>query len=206
RVGYCSVAGGGGVPIGSFARRLLYAIRFGSFNILLSADLTDRTRILYYRNVRERAARSLPFLLFDRDPYLVITTDGRLVWLLDAYTVSERYPYARSVGGGVNYMRNSVKVTIDAYDGSVRAYIAAPNDPMIRTLARIYPGLLQPLDSMPADVRAHVRYPEDLFRLQTVMFATYHMADPETFYHREDQWQIPEAPESSAGAAGSEER
>ena len=203
---YSSYDGRGGVPIGSFARRLLYAIRFGSLNILLSADLNERTRILYYRNVRERAQRSLPFVLFDRDPYLVITTDGRLVWLLDGYTVSERYPYARSVGGGVNYMRNSVKVTIDAYDGSVRAYIAAPNDPIIRTLARIYPGLLQPLDSMPADVRAHLRYPEDLFRLQTVMFATYHMADPETFYHREDQWQIPEAPQGSADAAGSEER
>jgi uncharacterized membrane protein (UPF0182 family) len=102
-------------------------------------------------------------------------------------------------------MRNSVKVTIDAYDGSLRAYIAAPNDPIIRTLARIYPGLLQPLDSMPADVRAHLRYPEDLFRLQTELFATYHMADPETFYHREDQWQIPEAPEGGAGTAGSEQ-
>ena len=115
--------------------------------------------------------------------------------MLDGYTVSDRYPYAKSVGGGVNYMRNSVKVTIDAYDGSVRAYLAAPNDPIIRTLARIYPGLLQPLDSMPADLRAHMRYPEDLFRLQTALFATYHMADPETFYHREDQWQIPERTE-----------
>src|SRR6185369_14887106 len=109
-------------------------------------------------------------------------------------TVSDRYPYAKSVGGGVNYMRNSVKVTIDAYDGSVRAYLTAPNDPIIRTLARIYPGLLQPLDSMPADLRAHVRYPQDLFQLQTALFATYHMANPETFYHREDQWQIPNVP------------
>jgi len=192
---YSSYDGRGGVSVASLARRLLYAVRFGSLNILLSADLTDRTRILYYRDVRERAQRALPFLLFDRDSYLVITTEGRLVWMLDGYTVSERYPYAKSVGGGVNYMRNSVKVTIDAYDGSLRAYLAAPNDPIIRTLARIYPGLLQPLDSMPADLRAHIRYPEDLFRLQTGLFATYHMADPETFYHREDQWQIPEAPD-----------
>jgi uncharacterized membrane protein (UPF0182 family) len=202
---YSSYDGRGGVPVGSFARRLLYAVRFGSLNILLSNDLTDRTRILYYRDVRERAQLALPFLLFDRDPYLVITDAGRLVWTLDGYTVSERYPYARAVGGDVNYMRNSVKVTIDAYDGSVRAYLAAPNDPMIRTLARIYPGLLQPLDSMPADLRAHLRYPEQLFRLQTALFATYHMADPETFYHREDQWQIPESPEVGGPTPSSEQ-
>jgi uncharacterized membrane protein (UPF0182 family) len=201
---YSSYDGRGGVPIGSFARRLLYAVRFGSLNILLSNDLSERTRILYYRDVHERAERALPFLLFDRDPYLVITDAGRLVWMLDAYTASGRYPYARAVGGGVSYMRNSVKVTIDAYDGTVRAYLAAPNDPIIRTLARIYPGLLQPLDSMPADLRAHVRYPEELFRLQTMLFATYHMADPETFYHREDQWQIPAAPEVGGPTASSE--
>jgi len=201
---YSSYDGRGGVSVGSFARRLLYAVRFGSLNILLSADLTDKTRILYYRDVRERAQRALPFVLFDPDPYLVITDAGTLVWMLDGYTVSERYPYARAAGG-VNYMRNSVKVTIDAYDGSLRAYLAAPNDPIIRTLARIYPGLLQPLDSMPADLRAHLRYPEGLFRLQTELFATFHMADPETFYHREDQWQIPGAP-AVGGPVPSSER
>ena len=195
---YSSYDGRGGVPVGSFARRLLYAMRFGSLNILLSNDLTDRTRIMYYRDVNERAERALPFVSFDRDAYLVITTDGRLVWMLDGYTTSGRYPYARAVdGGGVNYMRNSVKVTVDAYDGTVRAYLAAPNDPIIRTLTRIYPGLLQPLDSMPADLRAHVRYPQDLFQLQTALFATYHMANPETFYHREDQWQIPNLPSTT---------
>jgi uncharacterized membrane protein (UPF0182 family) len=203
---YSSYDGGGGVSVGSFARRLLYAVRFGSLNILLSNDLTDRTRILYYRDVHERAERALPFLLFDRDPYLVITDAGRLVWMLDGYTVSEHYPYARAVGSGVNYMRNSVKVTVDAYDGAVRAYLAAPNDPIIRTLARIYPGLMQPLDSMPADLRAHLRYPEELFRVQTALFATYHMADPETFYHREDQWQIPQSPEVGGPTPSSEPR
>jgi uncharacterized membrane protein (UPF0182 family) len=188
---YSSYDGRGGVPVGSFARRLLYAIRFGSLNILLSGDLTDRTKILYHRDIRERAERALPFLLFDRDPYLVITNDGRLQWILDGYTASERYPYAQGIQGGVNYMRNSVKVVVDAYDGTVTAYLAAPNDPIIRTLSRIYPGLLKPLASMPADLRAHLRYPEDLFRVQTALFATYHMNNPETFYHREDQWQIP---------------
>ena len=191
---YSSYDGRAGIPVGSFARRLLFAIRFGSLNILLSDDLTDRTRILYYRDVRERAERALPFLSFDRDAYLVITSDGRLVWMLDGYTTSARYPYARATQDGTNYMRNSVKVTIDAYDGVVRAYLAVPSDPIIRTLTHIYPGLLQPLDSMPADLRSHLRYPEDLFGLQTGLFATYHMANPETFYHREDQWQVPDVP------------
>ena len=194
---YSSFDGSGGVSVASFARRLLYALRFGSLNILLSGDVTDRTRILYYRNVHERAARALPFVIFDRDAYLVITADGRLMWILDGYTASSRYPYSRAAGG-VNYMRNSVKVTIDAYSGTTRAYVADPQDPIIRTLARIYPGLLLPLEEMPVDLREHLRYPEDLFRLQTTLFATYHMADPETFYHREDQWQVP-----SVGVSGS---
>jgi uncharacterized membrane protein (UPF0182 family) len=120
--------------------------------------------------------------------------------MLEGYTTSDRYPYASGVGDGVNYMRNSVKVTVDAYDGNVRAYLAAPNDPIIRTLTRIYPGLLQPLDSMPADLRAHVRYPQDLFQLQSALFATYHMANPETFYHREDQWQIPNVASGSSAS------
>jgi uncharacterized membrane protein (UPF0182 family) len=190
---YSAYDGRGGVPVGSLARRLLYAVRFGSINILLSRDLDARTRILYYRSVRERAQRALPFVLFDRDPYLVIGSEGRLTWILDAYTTSARYPYAQPVAGGINYMRNSVKVTVDAYDGTLRAYVAEPGDPIIRTMSRIYPGLLHPLDSMSADLRAHLRYPEDLFRLQTSLYATYHMGNAETFYHREDQWQIPGA-------------
>ncbi len=188
---YSSYDGRGGVPIGSFARRLLYAINFGSLNILLSGDLTDKTRILYNRDVRARAQRALPFLMFDRDPYVVIAKDGRLQWMLDAYTATSYFPYAEAIGGGINYMRNSVKVVIDAYDGTLTAYLTSPGDPMIRTLMSIYPGLIQPLDKMPADLREHLRYPEDLFRVQTALFATYHMSNPETFYHREDQWQIP---------------
>jgi uncharacterized membrane protein (UPF0182 family) len=199
---YSSYDGAGGVPIGSLARRLLFAMRFGSLNILLSGDLTDRTRILYYRNIRERAERALPFLLFDRDPYMVITSEGRLRWMLDGYTVSARYPYAQPIAGGINYMRNSVKVVIDAYDGTVSAYLADADDPIIRTLGRIYPGLLKPLAEMPADLRAHLRYPEDLFRVQTTLYATYHMINPETFYHREDQWQIPGSPAQAAAPSG----
>ncbi len=188
---YSSYEGRTGVPIGSFGRRLLFALRFGSLNILLSRDLRPDTRILYYRTISERASRALPFLRFDGDPYLMVTDDGRLVWILDAYTSTDRYPYAAPVADGTNYLRNSVKVTIDAYDGRVRAYLADEADPIIRTFAGIYPGLLRPLSEMPPDVRAHLRYPEDLFRAQTALFATFHMSDPETFYHREDQWQIP---------------
>ena len=195
---YSQYDGTGGVAVRSFFRRLLFAVRFGSLNILLSSDLTDRTRILYYRDIRERARRALPFVLFDRDPYLVITAAGRLTWMLDAYTATDHYPYARGVAGGVNYMRNSVKVVIDAYDGSVRAYRSDDKDPIIRTIQKMYPGMLHPLDSMPADLRAHVRYPEDLFRVQTMLYATYHMTNPETFYHREDEWQIP----GGAGTTG----
>jgi uncharacterized protein len=188
---YSSYGGRTGVHVASFLRRVLFAFRFGSLNILLSDDLTDSTRILYHRNVRERAERALPFLTFDRDPYLVIRPDGRLTWILDGYTRSDRYPYAQPWADGTNYVRNSVKVVIDAYDGDVRAYLADPSDPIIRTLARIYPGLLRPIASLEPDLRAHLRYPEDLFRMQTTVYATYHMGDPETFYHREDQWQIP---------------
>jgi uncharacterized protein len=190
---YSSYDGSAGVPVASLGRRMLFAWRFGSLNILLSRDLTERTRIIYHRDVRDRARRALPFLTLDRDPYLVIADDGTLKWILDAYTTTARYPYSQRATDGTNYMRNSVKIVIDAYDGDVRAYQIDTADPIIRTLARIYPGLLRPIEEMPADLRAHVRYPEDLFRMQTALYATYHMSDPQTFYHREDQWQIPGA-------------
>ena len=198
---YSSYGGRTGVRVASFLRRALFAFRFGSLNILLSRDLTDSTRILYHRNIRERAERALPFLTFDRDPYLVIRPDGRLSWILDGYTRSDRYPYAQPWTDGTNYVRNSAKVVIDAYDGDVRAYLADPSDPIIRTLARIYPGLLRPIATLEPDLRAHLRYPEDLFRMQTAVYATYHMSDPETYYHREDQWQIPGAVAAPEGNA-----
>jgi uncharacterized protein len=194
---YSRYEGKAGVPINSLWRRALFAIRFRSLNILLSGDLTDSTRILFNRNVRQRAERALPFLRFDPDPYLVVTDSGRLVWMLDAYTATDRYPYSARLNDGTNYLRNSVKVTIDAYDGDLRAYLSDATDPMIRTLSRIYPGLLRPIDELPADLRAHVRYPEALFNAQTLLYATFHMTDPETFYHREDQWQVPRTPEGA---------
>ena len=188
---YSTYDGGAGVSVGSFWRRVLFAFRFRSMNIVLSGDVTEGTRIIFHRDVMDRARLALPFLLFDPDPYMVITTDGRLEWIVDAYTVTDRYPYAQPLANGINYMRNSVKVTVDAYTGAIRAYVADPNDPMIRTLARIYPGMLRPMSAMPADLRAHVRYPGTMFGAQSSMYATFHMTDAETFYHREDQWQIP---------------
>ncbi len=188
---YTNYTGKGGVPLGSFARRVLYAWQLGSLKILLSDDIKGNARILYRRNVIERAATAMPFLNFDGDPYLVIDDAGQLKWILDAYTTSATYPYAQRTSNGTTYMRNSVKVVIDAYDGTVDAYIAEAADPVVRTYAQIFEGIFKPLSAMPADLRRHVRYPADIFQIQSALHATYHMIEPETFYHREDQWQIP---------------
>ncbi len=183
--------GVGGVAASGLLRRSILSVYFGSLKILLSQDITRESRVLFHRRVRERARKALPFLYWDADPYIVITEDGHLKWILDAYTASDRYPYAQRLADGTNYLRNSVKVVIDAYDGTVDAYIADASDPLIQTYARIFEGIFQPIAAMPADLRAHIRYPEDLFRAQTVLYATYHMNEPEIFYHREDEWQIP---------------
>jgi uncharacterized protein len=188
---YAAYGGKGGVRVGNLLRRAVLAAQFGSDKILFSQDITDQSRILYYRNIVERARKALPFLRFDRDPYLVLADDGTLEWILDAYTSSTGYPYAQRLSDGTSYMRNSVKLVIDAYDGSLTAYVSAPSDPLIRSWARIFPGIFVPLDSMPAGLRAHIRYPDEIYRIQTSLYAIYHMDAPEDFYHREDQWQIP---------------
>jgi uncharacterized membrane protein (UPF0182 family) len=188
---YTNYTGRGGVPVGSFLRRALYAWQFGSTDIVLSSYLSGDARILYRRNIEERAQSALPFLKFDAEPYLVVTDSGTLKWILDAYTSSENWPYSEPIPDGTNYLRNSVKVVIDAYDGTVDAYLADPGDPVVRTYAAIFGPIFKPLSAMPADIRAHLRYPGDLFRQQTALYATYHMMDPDAFYHREDQWQYP---------------
>lgn len=194
---YASYAGSGGVRVGSLGRRLVLATRFGSDKILFSQDIRDSSRVLYYRNIMVRARNALPFLRFDRDPYLVLADDGTLQWILDAYTSTDDYPYAQRLSDGTTYMRNSVKLVIDAYNGSLTAYVSAPHDPLIRTWARIFPGIFVPLDSMPAGLRAHIRYPDDLYRVQANLYATYHMDAPDDFYHRDDQWQIPSVAEEN---------
>jgi hypothetical protein len=189
---FASYTGPGGVVVGNVLRRLVLAAYFRSLKVLLSSDITNASRAMYFRNIRQRAQLALPFLLFDADPYMVVDSAGRLRWILDAYTATGRYPYSQPLRNGINYMRNSVKVVIDAYDGSVTAYQADAADPLVRTYAKIFPGIFHSLDSMPADLRAHIRYPEDLFHVQSELYGTYHMAEPDIFYHREDQWQKPE--------------
>ncbi|PYO97877.1 MAG: UPF0182 family protein [Gemmatimonadetes bacterium] len=188
---FTSYEGIGGVRVGSFLRRLVLATYLRSLKVLLSSDITSDSRAMYFRNIRLRARTALPFLSFDGDPYLVVSDSGRLRWILDAYTATSRYPYAQPLDDGTNYMRNSVKVVIDAFDGTVTAYLADPRDPLVLTLAKVFPEIFQPLDAMSKDLRAHLRYPEDLFHVQTDLYATYHMAEPDVFYHREDQWQKP---------------
>ena len=182
--------GTGGVLISSFLRRVWFAARFRSIDILLSRQISATSRILYHRNIVDRVTAIAPFLLYDDDPYLVIS-DGRLVWIQDAYTVSDQYPYAARATTGVNYIRNAVKIVIDAYDGTMTFYLADAEDPIVRTLQAIFPEFLRPLDEMSDDLRLHIRYPEELFSLQTGIFQIYHMTDPTVFYNREDQWDVP---------------
>jgi uncharacterized protein len=188
---YTRYQGRGGIPITSWLRRLAFAARFGEPKIILSDDLTADSRILMYRTVVPRIQRIAPFFSFDRDPYLVVTDDGRLVWMLDGYTTTDRYPYSDPVRGMGNYIRNSVKVTVDAFHGTVTFYLADPGDPLVRTYAQAFPGLLQPLAQMPADLQRHIRYPEDFFAIQARKYTTYHMLDPQVFYNREDLWAVP---------------
>jgi len=166
-------------------------MRFGEIKILLSNDLTDESRIMMYRAVTQRVRQIAPFFKFDRDPYMVIDDDGRQIWMLDGYTTTDRYPYSDPVPGMGNYIRNSVKVTIDAYDGSVTFYRADDTDPIVRAYGGAFPGLLKPLDKMPEVLRRHIRYPEDFFAIQARKYATYHMLDPQVFYNKEDLWALP---------------
>lgn len=195
---YTRYQGTGGIPIGrNLLARLAYAFRLGDSYLILSGDLTPESKLLFRRNIRERMQAITPFLLHDRDPYIVVA-DGKLWWMCDAYTVSDRYPYARRLEIAIdafryyrlNYIRNSVKVVIDAYNGTVHYYIADERDPMIQTYRRALPGLFKPLSEMPPSLRQHLRYPEDLFRIQSNIWALYHMRDPRVFYMREDQWEI----------------
>lgn len=191
---YVEYQGDSGVGVGSYLRRVLFAWHFGDANILLAGAIKSDSRILYYRNVKQRAQMVAPFLTFDRDPYIVVADNG-LYWIIDAYTQTDRYPYSQPVAldkrTKVNYLRNSVKVVVNAYDGSMRFYLADPSDPIINTYAAIFPNLFAPLDAMPQELRSHLRYPQDLFTVQAELYRTYHMKDARVFYNKEDLWNIP---------------
>ena len=188
---YTRYEGTAGVQLKNVWRRSMFSARYGDLPILISRSINGDSRILMHRPVRERILTVAPFLWLDEDPYMVIV-DGRLFWIQDAYTYSDRYPYSAPVewpGRDVNYLRNSVKIVVDAYNGDMTFYVADSEDPVVQTFAGVYPGLFTSYDEMPAGLKSHVRYPEDLFTIQAQMYMTYHMRDPQVFYNREDLWQ-----------------
>ena len=188
---YSSYKGTGGVLLDSFIKRAAFASAFHTTKILLSSDIKDESRILYNRNIAERVEKIAPFLMLDHDPYLVVSDEGKLFWMLDAYTVSTRMPYSRRLTNQVNYMRNSVKATVDAFSGKITFYVSDPDDAIIKVYSAIFPQLFRPMADMPQDLKRHIRYPKDFFTIQTALYATYHMEDPKVFYNKEDLWQIP---------------
>lgn len=200
---YTDTGKGGGIGIGNLMQRALFAWRFRDVNLLISGQVTSESRIMIYRALASRVPKPAPFLTFDRDPYLAIV-DGGLTWIWDAYTTTNEYPYSESIdlqaatedpevpSELVNYMRNSVKVTVDAYDGSMTYYadLTEPIEPIIAVWARIYPDLFTDMTLAPDELRAHFRYPENLFQVQATQYSTYHVTSPEVFYQNQDRWEI----------------
>ena len=191
---YAAYDGTGGVPIGAMASRMLFAYYFNDPNLLLTSYITADSRIMIRRNIGERVRTIAPFLGLDHDPYLVIS-NGRMFWMQDAYTTSSYFPYAQPAQDiDLNYIRNSVKVVVDAYNGAVDFYLMDPGDPIAATYRRIFPSLFKPFAAMPSDLQKHIRYPEDLFLIQAQLYQTYHMEAADVFYNREDLWQFPRQP------------
>jgi len=193
KMSYTRYSGKGGVPLSPLAR-LATCVRFGDINILISPDITSKSRLLWERTIVPRVKHLAPFLSYDHDPYLVLGDDGRLYWILDAYTTSSRFPYSQPYnaqgGGTVNYVRNAVKVVVDAYDGTVGFYLADPDDPIIQAYQRIFPGVFKPLADLPAGLNAHLRYPEGLFNVQSALLTAYHVTDPQVFFNGTEQWEV----------------
>ena len=187
---YSTYHGTGGIPVKNIWRRLLFTLKFGQKNILFSSDIRNNSRMMIYRQILDRAQRLTPFLQFDSDPYMVVAGNGSLYWMLDGYTTSDRYPYSEPTSQMGNYIRNSVKATINGYTGQVNYYIADPSDPLIQVYSRIFPGVFHPLDDMPSDLQAHIRYPEAFFSIQAAKYAVFHMTDPRVFFNKEDLWRV----------------
>lgn len=186
--------GDGGVLLDTGVKRVAYAIQFRSPQILFSDSLTTESRIQYHRQISERVQTLAPFLVLDNDPYIVVSDSGELFWIQDAYTLTSRYPYSNPINFNrhrANYVRNSVKAVVNAFDGEVTMYVSEPEDPLVQTYRQAYPDLFTDLDEMPEDLRAHIRYPQDIFVAQTNRYREYHMQDPDVFYNREDEWRIP---------------
>ncbi len=190
--------GAGGIPISGFWRRLLFSYFFRDINLLVTENIVSQSKIMIRRNILSRLSYLAPFLRLDGDPYTVLF-NGRLVWMVDAYTTSDHFPYSQDIDG-LNYIRNSVKAVVDAYDGTTTLYVADPGDPVIQTWQKIFPRMFKPLNAMPKQLHDHIRYPEYFFQVQAGIYRTYHMSDPQVFYNREDQWDV--AKESYAGITG----
>lgn len=187
---YNHYQGVGGVQLNSFFRRVVFALYFMDYRLLFSDNITPESRIMFDRNIARRVRKAMPLLHYDPDPYLVLC-DGRLFWLQDAYTISNMFPYSEPVSASTNYIRNSVKVVIDAYNGDLNFYISDPEDPIIQAYAKLFPRVFRPLEAMPTGLKQQIRYPEYLFTIQSKILTTYQMENPMVFYNREDQWQIP---------------
>ncbi len=205
---YSIYEGTGGIPMGSFFRRLLLAWSVGDLTkVPFSDDVTAESALMIRRNIRERVEELAPFLMYDQDPYMVVGTDGRLYWIIDGFTSSSRYPYARHMNlanSSLNYIRNSVKTVVDAYNGTVHFYVFDSADPIIQAYQKMFPRLFEPADQMPGFLRAHVRYPELLFRIQAAIYSTYHVQNEQVFYNREDVWTIAQQGRAQQGGQGAD--
>jgi uncharacterized membrane protein (UPF0182 family) len=193
---YTHYAGTGGVLLNSFWKRLIFGYGF-SYQIFFSSDITPSSKILYYRSIRERLKKAFPLLIYDSDPYLVVA-NGKLYWICDAYTTNDHFPYAQPVefhGDFVNYIRNSVKVVIDAYNGTLTYYVVDTSDPMIQMYEKIFPKWFHAFSEMPSALKSHIRVPEDYFIAQANVYASYHMTNPDVFYNQEDLWEFPRSGE-----------
>ena len=188
---YIQYDGTGGVEISNIFRKAIYALRFNTMKILLSDDINDQSQVMYDRNIHQRVRKAAPFLQYDSDPYLV-NAEGRLFWIYDAYTTTGLYPYSQPYNQSQNYVRNSIKVVVDAYNGTLDYYIIDEDDPIAMTYSKIFDDLFKPGDEMPESIRQHIRYPQDLFKIQTQIYRNYHMQDPVVYYNREDVWEIPQ--------------
>jgi uncharacterized membrane protein (UPF0182 family) len=201
---YTNYTGAHGVSLNGL-NRALWSLKLGDFNLLVSSQLTPQSQMLFRRNIVDRVSEIAPFLSFDGDPYVVVV-DGKIYWIIDAYTSASTYPYAQSTtfqSNDINYIRNSVKIVIDAYEGTANFYVVDPKDPLIKAYRATFPSLFTPMEAMPAGIRAHIRVPEDLFNVQIGMYATYHISDPKVFFAREDVWDVPTA-SSAPGATGTQ--
>ena len=187
---YTTYKGSGGVPISGFLNRLAFCWRYRTIKFFTSSAITSQSKIIIRNNIKTRLSTVAPFLSFDKDPYMVIS-GGKLYWIVDCYTTTDLYPYSQPQGG-LNYIRNSVKAVVDAYNGTVTLYIFDDKDPLLRTYERIFPGMFTPASEMPADLRRHVRYPEGYFDVQAHVYETYHVTDPSVLYNKGDQWQVPD--------------